>query len=285
MTQPSTQRTALLFYNRKKAENRRWAAKVTSILRRRGIRVRPEGGRSAADFAIAIGGDGTMLRAARELAESGVPLAGINTGGLGFLSGTEAEEASTDVVLIAEGRFPIEERRMLSIEGFRGSKRLFGPYVALNDCVVKPFGARAFKLRAEFGSEFLTNYFGDGLIASTPTGSTAYALSAMGPIVEPSLDVLVLAPICPHALTQRPLIVSSRLPLTLTLSGRDPHERVTALVSMDGQLERTISTGDKVVVRRHEKAFRLMVNPRRNYFDVLRKKLQWGASGTDNGER
>jgi len=272
-------KTALLFHNKLKPQSLPWVKRIRTLLRRRGVKVLDENAASSrADFAVAVGGDGTMLRAARVLSPYGVPVAGINTGGLGFLSGTEAHEAERDIAKIVRGSFPIQKRQMLSVEGFRAGRRLFGPILALNDCVLRPKDhARAFDLKAFLGEDFLTHYFGDGLIVSTPTGSTAYALAAMGPIVEPGLDVLLLAPICPHALTLRPLIVPFDRPLTVRVRARRPGEAVEALASMDGQVNRVLRSGDEVSVRRHDKPFLLMVNPRRDYFDVLRAKLQWGA--------
>lgn len=271
-------KNALLFYNQRKPETRRWVERVRRVLRRKNIRVLPEGSAEPADFAIAVGGDGTMLRAARAVAPHGVPLAGINTGALGFLSGTEPDEAAEDVERIADGLFPVEERRMLSAEVFRGSTRLFGPAPALNDCVVKAAAyARAFFLEASLGDEFLTNFYGDGLIVSTPTGSTAYALAANGPIVEPTLDVFIAAPICPHDLTQRPLVLPFDRPLVVRLASERSDKKVPGLVSLDGQINRLLRPGDSVVVRRYERPFRLLVNPRRHYFQVLRTKLNWGA--------
>jgi NAD+ kinase len=274
----ATANSALLFYNHKKPKALRWAGRVRTHLRRKGFRVVNEKNASTARFAIAIGGDGTMLRAARAVAPFGIPVAGINAGGLGFLSSTEREEAERDLDRIIDGRFPIQERWMLSAEAFRGTRRVFGPSLALNDCVVKPAApARAFFLETSLGAEFLTNFFGDGLIVSTPTGSTAYALSAGGPVVEPELDVLVVAPICPHDLTQRPLVLPFDRPLTVKIRASGTLKDVPALVSMDGQVNRLLQPGDTIVVQRYSKPFRLMVNPRRHYFHVLREKLLWGA--------
>jgi NAD+ kinase len=271
-------KSALLFCNQRKPEMLRWAGRVRAHLRRKGIRVVNEKGATTARFAIAIGGDGTMLRAARAVAPFGIPVAGINAGGLGFLSSTERDEAERDLDRIIDGRFPIQERWMLSAEAFRGGRRVFGPALALNDCVVKSAAAaRACFLETRLGEEFLTNFFGNGLIVSTPTGSTAYALSAGGPVVEPSLDVLVVAPICPHDLTQRPLVLPFDRPLTVKIPASGTLKDVPALISMDGQVNRLLQPGDTVVVQRYAKPFRLMVNPRRHYFHVLRGKLLWGA--------
>ena len=140
---------------------------------------------------------------------------GINSGGLGFLSGTDASEFPKYCDMILRGEFILEERWMISVEVQRGKQKLFGPNIALNDCVIRCGDqARAISLRTRSDNNFMADYFGDGLIVSTPTGSTAYNLAAMGPIVDPSLNVLLIAPICPHTLTQRPLITPAVDPLT-----------------------------------------------------------------------
>ncbi len=230
-----------------------------------------------ADIAIALGGDGTVLRVARLLAPHSIPLLGINSGGLGFLSATEASEFPQHCQNILNGRFEIEERWMISIEVFRKDKRIFGPHIALNDCVIRCGDqARAISLETRSAERFVANYFGDGLIISTPTGSTAYALAASGPIIEPSLEVLLIAPICPHSLTQRPLIVPAAVPFTVKLATRRAHEAPRVLMSLDGQIGCTLRVGDEVLIRRYDKPFKLLLNPNRSYFKILRQKFKWG---------
>lgn len=230
-----------------------------------------------ADIAIALGGDGTMLRYARMLAPHSVPLLGINSGGLGFLSGTDASEFRRYCSAILKGEFVLEERWMVEVSTRRGEKTLFGPHIALNDCVIRCADqARAVLLRARSAEDFVADYFGDGLIISTPTGSTAYSLAASGPIVDPSLDVLIIAPICPHTLTQRPLIVPAASPFSVRLQKRRAHDNPQVLVSLDGQVGCDLKVGDEVHVKRYSKPLKLLLNPRRSYFEVLRRKLKWG---------
>ena len=231
-----------------------------------------------ADVAVALGGDGTMLRAARLLAPHSIPLLGINSGGLGILSGTDAADFTRDCDAILAGKFQIEERAMIAVEAVREGKRVFGPNIALNDCVIRCGDqARAISLRTSSSGRFVADYFGDGLIVSTPTGSTAYALAASGPIVDPGLDVLLIAPICPHTLTQRPLIIPAQEPMSITLTTRHSHETAPrALMSLDGQLGCALKVGDEVRVTRYDHPFKLLINPKRSYYEVLRRKLKWG---------
>jgi NAD+ kinase len=273
------------FQNETKPEARRMMREVTSLLRRHGAQVRVCRGRPsgrelmAADLAVALGGDGTMLRAARALAPYSIPLLGINSGHLGFLTGTDLAGFRRNCRDILRGRFLIEERWMIAVEVARGKRRVFGPHLALNDCVIRCGDqARAILLTARSGARFVADYFGDGLIVATPTGSTAYALAASGPIVDPGLDVLLIAPICPHTLTQRPLIVSASSPFTVGLTSRHPGEAPHVLVSLDGQVGCALKVGDEVRVRRYDKPFRLVLDPGHSYFEVLRRKLRWGQT-------
>ncbi|MBI4386379.1 MAG: NAD(+)/NADH kinase [Elusimicrobia bacterium] len=276
-------RSAILFYNEQKPEAVRWLRKVQALLKARGLRVwmgSPATLRERlpmADIVVAMGGDGTMLRAARLVAPRSVPLLGINTGGLGFLSGTDAQELNRHIGTILEGRFVLEERWMLSVEATRGARKVFGPAIALNDCVIRCGDqARAITLQASCANLFVANYFGDGLILSTPTGSTAYALAAGGPVVDPRLDAFLIAPICPHTLTQRPLILPAKEPVVVTVSRRQPQENPQILISLDGQVGCSLRVGSQVTIRRYEKPLKLLVNPKRSYFQVLRSKLKWG---------
>ena len=273
----------MLFYNEQKPEAVQTYKIVTGLLKARHIRYWNGNDSDSnarlplADIAIALGGDGTMLRTARLLAPYSIPLLGINSGGLGFLSGTDAVEIRRHFPAIMAGGFDLEERWMLTTEVYRGDKRVFGPHIALNDCVIRCGDtARAITLKAFSGELFLANYFGDGLIISTPTGSTAYALAAGGPVVDPRLDAFLIAPICPHSLTQRPVIIPAEYPLIVRLAQRNPHERPAGLMSLDGQMGCAMKLGSEVRIRRYEKPFRLLLNPTRSYFDILRRKLKWG---------
>ena len=274
---------ALVFRNESKPDSARTLALVRALLKARGVaswsadpRLSPEALRRA-DFAIALGGDGTMLRVAREVAPRGIPLLGVNIGTLGFLSGAELSELKRRLDAVLRGRFLVEERSMLTAEVLRGGRRVHGPDLALNEAVIRCGDqARAVSLATRSGERFVADFFGDGLIVATPTGSTAYALAAMGPIIDPALDVTLLAPICPHTLTQRPLIVPAHLPLTIRLGRRRADEVPRVRVSLDGRDGWELRVGDEVRVRRAETPLRLLLPPGRSFFEILRRKLKWG---------
>jgi NAD+ kinase len=275
---------ALIFHNESKPDAVRALKQIRGWLKTRGIRnwvasIHPKANAAAirrADFAIALGGDGTMLRVAPEVAPRGIPLLGVNLGTLGFLSGCEARDVKSRLDAVLAGRFAVEERSMLSVEALRGGKRFFGSDLALNEAVIRVGDqARAVTLSTRSGERFVADFFGDGLIVATPTGSTAYSLAASGPIVDPSLDVTLLAPICPHTLTQRPLIVPAHLPLSIRLGPRRA-DTPRVLVSLDGRPGCELKVGDEVRVRRAETPLRLLLPPGRSFFEVLRRKLKWG---------
>ncbi len=274
---------ALVFRNESKTDSARTLALVRSLLAARGTQCLAVRGRPSAaalrraDLAIALGGDGTMLTAAREVAPRGIPLLGVNLGTLGFLSATEPAGFRKVLAAILSGAFVVENRSMLTAEVLRGGRRVYGPELALNECVIRCGDqARAVTLSTRSGERFVADFFGDGLIVATPTGSTAYSLAAMGPIVDPSVDVTLVAPICPHTLTQRPLIVPAHLPLTVRLGRRRADEAPRVLVSLDGRHGCELKVGDEVRVRQAQTPLRLMLPPGRSFFEVLRRKLKWG---------
>jgi NAD+ kinase len=276
-------RSVALFHNERKPEAVKALGLVRAMLERAGVphflagRGRWKERLAACDLAVSIGGDGTMLRTARVLAPYRVPMLGVNAGGLGFLSGLGLSDLREGFRRILAGGLKAEPRTMLSVEMRRGARRTFDPHVALNDCVIRQ-GAptRALTLRVECSGQYVTDYVADGLVVATSTGSTAYALSAGGPIVMPDVDAFILAPICPHAVTQRPLVISSDMPVAMRLVRKNPYDRPTAAVSLDGQVEQVMTEGDTVVVRRHPTPFMLILPERRTHFDLLRSKLKWG---------
>lgn len=271
-----------LFHNADKAQAVRALKSVRMLLERHGVKVRlGTPGRAAAwvkgfDAAIAIGGDGTMLRVARSLAPHGVPLLGVNAGGLGYLSAVDLDDFPGQVARIAAGRFVVEPRWMLAVEVRRGGKRVFGPGIALNDCVVRCGDqARAVRLEVESLGRPVAVYFGDGLVVATPTGSTAYALSAGGPVLMPGVDAIILTPICSHSLTQRPVVAPADHPLLVRLTRRHPHDKPQAIVALDGQVGLRLRVGDEIHVTRSPRPFKLLVPPERNHYELLRAKLKW----------
>jgi NAD+ kinase len=274
-------KSVLLFYNSKRRKAVDYAAAVERRLRAAGAKVSRVCVNDAVcevkpvDAAVAVGGDGTVLYAARHVIARGIPVLGINAGGLGFLSGIERKGFLKSIDGFLRGEFRILDRSLLSVYVRRGKKTVFGPLPALNDCVIRSQEARAFTLRASFGGEFLSEYFGDGLIVSTPSGSTAYSLAASGPIVMPDLEVFLLSPICPHTLTHRPIVLPAGRELAVRVqSGRyGPH---VMTLSLDGQENFRLVDGDTVMVGKHRRNFKLLAPVGFSYFDILRRKLSWG---------
>ena len=274
-------KSVVLFYNSKRKKALTFVKFLERSLETRGVRICKvcvnEGGSGfgKVDVGITVGGDGTVLYAARHVIDYGIPVLGINAGGLGFLSGIERSGFEKCLDVFLSNGFKKTKRQLLSVEVFRRGKRILGPYPALNDCVIRSAEARAFALRAHFGRQFLSEYFGDGLIISTPTGSTAYNLAALGPIVMPEVEVFLLSPVCPHSLTHRPIVLSSREDITITVGSRPGHPQNVSL-SLDGQENSVLQASDKIVIRKYPKNFEMLVPHDFSHFDILRKKLRWG---------
>jgi NAD+ kinase len=227
------------------------------------------------DILFCLGGDGTLLKAARTAADKGVKIVGINGGTLGFLSGLEPEVSFKDVLAgLENGNFFELKRLMLDVGVFRGNKQLLRE-TALNECVIKTSEPRAISVNLFYNDCELKEYFGDGIIISTPTGSTAYSLAAGGPIVYPALDVFILTPICPHTLTQRPLVVPSDNTLRARLSQRKPG--LTVSLNLDGQVNFPVGYDDDVLISQSNKSISILYPGGYNFFDVLTSKLKWGS--------
>ena len=240
--------------------------------------------RDAVGFAIVVGGDGTFLRAARYVLGHPVPLYGINVGRLGFLAIGDPESAEEDIQCILEGGFSIQSRDCVQGVVLRGDRQVHELH-ALNDLVItKGSFARSVDLELAVGGQTVSLFPADGMIVSTPTGSTAYALSAGGPIVPPHVPCLLLAPICAHTLYARPMIL-----------GKDDVARITPrgdhrelLLTQDGQLGYELLPGDHIKVQLDpEKRVQTISLPHRTYYDLLRRKLQWGrcSFGPEGAER
>ncbi len=221
---------------------------------------------------VVVGGDGTFLAGARLASRWGVPLVGINEGRFGFLTEIEPSEACEMLDSILKGRAKPQKRMMLSTYLYRrGSRRFLGNY--LNDVVVsKTAIARIMEIECFSGDRFMMSVFGDGVIISTPTGSTAYALSAGGPIVYPTSENLLFVPICPHTLSNRPMVIPSDFRISLRISSKNR----SAYLTMDGQQGLYLEEGDTVEVKKSPIYCRVYTNPRYSFFDTLRKKLKWG---------
>ncbi len=225
------------------------------------------------DLAVVVGGDGTMLNVARSLAEYEVPLLGVNLGRLGFLTDISADDMTDAIGKILDGDYQAEERLLLYAEIIRDGKIVHNSN-AFNDVIINKRGlSRLIELETYLDGEFVNNMHADGIIAATPTGSTAYALSAGGPILHPTLPAIVLVPICPHTLSDRPLVFSSDRVIEVIITGR--HEQA-AHVTFDGQTVYTLQNNDRIRVRRAETPVHLIHPSNRNHYEVLRAKLHWG---------
>jgi NAD+ kinase len=226
---------------------------------------------SHADLIVVLGGDGTLLSMARLVGELGVPILGVNLGGLGFLTATTLEEMFPALESVFAGDIVLDERTMLTAQVVRRGERL-APYVALNDVVItKSAMSRIIDLSVSVEGRFATAYRADGLIISTPTGSTAYSLSAGGPILFPTMAAVVLTPICSHTLTNRPIVLAANHRIDVTLL---TDQDVT--LTLDGQVGFALRERDTVEVGPAGARIRLVRFPQKDFFSVLRAKLKWG---------
>ena len=225
------------------------------------------------DLVIAVGGDGTMLYAARQATPHGIPVLGVNRGRLGFLADIRPDEITTAIGAVLAGEFTREKRMLLRAEIVRGNE-IISSGIAVNDIVIKRREtARMLEYRTSVNGNYVNAHGGDGFIAATPTGSTAYALSCGGPIIEPSLDAIVLAPICPHTLADRPIVISGRSVTEVELL---QNHGADADVSGDGELIGELATGERLRITVAEQQVELLHPPGYDYFEVLRSKLYWG---------
>jgi NAD+ kinase len=225
-----------------------------------------------ADLCVVVGGDGTLLAAARLMGERQVPILAINYGGLGFLTEVTRGEMYPAIEGVLAGKTVSDERMMIEVGVHRGNE-VVETWQALNDAVIhKGTLARIIELEARVDSQYVSEYRSDGLILSTPTGSTAYNVSAGGPIVYPTMMAIIMTPISSHTLTNRPLVLppDSRVEITL----RSGHNEV--YVTVDGQVGTKLESGDRLAVRRSSRKVRLVAPAGKNFFDVLRGKLKWG---------
>jgi len=227
--------------------------------------------KSGITFAIVVGGDGTILKAARYYAEFDVPVLGLNLGRLGFLAQSNPIDISMIIDKIIKDEYEVEERLMLTEETTG--------LTALNDFVLKGSDTgRTARFRLNINGKFVCHYLADGLIISTPTGSTAYNLSAGGPIVSPVVDVFVVTPICPHTLTARPLVIPSSEEITITTC--DVKEKFC--LSADGQITKVLEKDHVTTIRKHPQTAKLVMITREHngFYSVLREKLHWGVAPT-----
>jgi NAD+ kinase len=225
-----------------------------------------------ADLIVSLGGDGTLLNIAPLVERPDVPILGVNLGGLGFITEVAMDELESVLDKTLEGEYEVEKRMTLEIRVQSGKAKPH-KFRVLNDAVItKGARSRIIDLETFVGDDYLCTYRADGLIISTPTGSTAYTLAAGGPILEPTLGAVVLSPICPHTLTHRPIVVRSDAIIRVTLRSFGD----TVFLSPDGQQGVRLNNGDKVEARDYGMPVSLIMLPSRSYYDILRNKLKWG---------
>jgi NAD+ kinase len=224
------------------------------------------------DFIIVLGGDGTMLSVARLIGEKGIPILGVNIGGLGFLTTVHKDDIYEVLEKVIGGQCSVEERMMLMACVLRHSECI-AEYLVVNDVVVnKGALARIIDLETYIDNDYIATFKADGLIVSTPTGSTAYALSAGGPIVYPTLNSIILAPICPHTLTNRPIVLPDNVHVDIILKSMNED----VFLTIDGQVGFSLRQNDIVQVRKSAVKARFYLPCERDYFEILRAKLKWG---------
>jgi len=226
---------------------------------------------STSELLLVIGGDGTLLSAARIVAGTQIPVLGINAGSLGFMTESTIDEIYTLLEEILQDNFNVSKRMMLKVHIHRQGEKI-AEHLVLNDVVInKGALARIIDLETYVDKHYLTTYKVDGLIVSTPTGSTAYNLSAGGPIIYPTLEAIALTPICPHTLTNRPIIVPRTSEINVTLKSD-----TSVLATLDGQVGVALKLDDIVQIKAAESSFYLVQSQVRTYFEILRTKLKWG---------
>ncbi|MBF0188427.1 MAG: NAD(+) kinase [Magnetococcales bacterium] len=224
------------------------------------------------DLMIVIGGDGTFIAAARIIDAHSTPLLGINRGRLGFLTEIPTDTMFADLEDVLAGRYRIEDRMMLSVSVVRDGNVIYRRR-ALNDAVVHIGAlARMLEFVVAIDDQFVFRSRADGLIVATPTGSTAYALSAGGPIMHPALDAILLVPVCPHTLTNRPIAVPGDGCVEINVMPQD----VSQLLTLDGQQGCSLQEEDRILIRRSVHSLKVLHSPNKNHYDVLRRKLSWG---------
>lgn len=227
------------------------------------------------NWLVVLGGDGTLLGAARMLGRHGLPILGVNLGGLGFLTGIPLEQLYPAIEMMIEGHLGVESRVMLENSVIREGKEILR-FQVLNDVVINKMTlARIIDLDVTINEEFLTTFRADGLIISTPTGSTAYNLSAGGPILYPTMETFIITPICPFALTNRPIILPDSDVIKIKMGH---HSKEKVVLTFDGQVGFDFYRGDELIISKSREKIKLLSPPDRSYFEILRTKLKWGGA-------
>ncbi|MBI4666434.1 MAG: NAD(+)/NADH kinase [Nitrospinae bacterium] len=228
-----------------------------------------------ADMVVVMGGDGTFLSVARMMEGRMAPILGVNLGALGFLTEFAYEEMFPALEQVLSGDYAFEDRIMLDV-GISREGKTIASYTALNDIVInRGAHTRMLHLLVYVDGVFVNEYTADGLIVATPTGSTAYNLSAGGPIVHPSVGAIIISPICPHTLSNRPIVIPDGLKVEIALA---PSTQGDGLATMDGQVSLQVGFRDRLVVKKASSVSRIILSPYKNYYQLLRGKLKWGET-------
>lgn len=258
-----------VIYNESKSEALSFYRETISYFENKGYEVVGREEADTSDLAVVIGGDGTLLRAAKKLAKNPKAfIIAVNMGSLGFLTEIKKDEAFDIYGRVLDGEYKLEKRRLLEVE-IGGVKCL-----ALNEVVVSKGGtlSKLIRVAVESDEGYVNTYRADGVIIATPTGSTAYSLSAGGPLLKPTLNAMLITPIAPHNLSTRPVVIDGDEELTLELIDEDR----SAYIAIDGDKAVKVDCGERIKIRYSEKALRLVVPESRDYYGVLREKLKWG---------
>ena len=233
-----------------------------------------------AELIIVLGGDGTMLSVARLSAGRDIPILGVNLGGLGFITEVNTDELFVVIQDVLDGRCAYEERMMLDADVIREGASV-ARYTVLNDIVInKGALARIFDMETFIEQKYVTTYKADGLIVATPTGSTAYSMSAGGPVLYPTLHCIAITPICPHTLTNRPIVIQDNMIIEITIRGETLRagydSNIDVFLTLDGQVGFTLMQDDMIIIKKSQHRTRIIIPTGRDYFQILREKLRWG---------
>jgi NAD+ kinase len=233
-----------------------------------------------AELIIVLGGDGTMLSVARLSAGRDIPILGVNLGGLGFITEVNKDELFGVIDDVLSGRCEYEERMMLDADVIREGASV-ARYTVLNDIVInKGALARIFDMETFIERQYVTTYKADGLIVATPTGSTAYSMSAGGPILYPTLHCIAITPICPHTLTNRPIVIEDNMTIEIAIRGDalriGDDSNIDVFLTLDGQVGFTLMQDDRIIIGKSQHRTKIIIPSGRDYFQILREKLRWG---------
>ncbi len=232
------------------------------------------------ELIIVLGGDGTLLRVAKHIGEAKIPILGVNLGGLGFLTDINIDNLFPVLEDVLKGRYYIDERMTLQANVVQDSTPVVKSTSALNDVVINSgYQSRLINLATYVDEKWISTFISDGLIVATPTGSTAYSLSAGGPIIHPKLHAILITPICPHILTNRPIVIPDRGEIKIVLEKKERGNEDSCLISADGQVLTLLKPGDSVSIFKGSHIIKLIQPEWNDYYQVLRTKLNWGKRG------